>query len=54
MMKIKELRDFLLVLAVLVWWFAMFLWMGRVWAGHPAEQTITEAEHMEMIEGWTR
>ena len=51
---IKTIRNFLLVMCVLVWWFAMFLWMGRVWAEHPAEQTITEAAYMEMIGGYGR
>ena len=50
----RKITDALMVVAVLVMAMALFVEMVKIWAGHPAEQTITEAEHMEMIEGWTR
>ena len=50
----KKLQNILAVLCVVVLWFALCVKMVKVWAEHPAEQTITRAEHMEMIEGWTR
>ena len=49
---IKAIQNFLLVMAVIVWWFGLFLGCAKLWATHPAEQTITEAEYMAVMEGY--
>ena len=48
---IKKIRDFMLVLAFLVWFCAMFVAMVITWAEHPAEQPINGHTYMEQLQG---
>ena len=50
-MLIHKIRDFMLALAVLVMFCAMFVAMVITWAEHPAEQPISGHAYMEQLQG---